>query len=297
MFLDNIYTKWYYQIIDNARHRLLPADVYTEKHHIIPQSFFKSRNKTGWIDGDHNAKENLVKLTAREHFVCHRLLTKMTIGEAHFKMANAAQRLLYSKKSAEYVNSRNYESIRKTISDAKKGRPVSKETREKIRQGNLNRVPASDETRKKLSDAAKRRKGFTEEGRAKVVAANTGKIVSEETKEKLRIARANQVIQQGTTMTDIAREKLSKAAEGRIFTDEHKQKLSNAHKGKIFSQETREKMRQSSTGRVKSTATLQKLKDAAAGKPKTQIQCPYCLQTGGLPQMKRWHYDNCKLKI
>lgn len=160
--------------------------MYTEKHHIIPQSFFKLRNKTGWLDGDYNAKENLVKLTAREHFVCHRLLTKMTTGEAHFKMANASQRLLYSKKASEYVNSRNYESIRKAISNAKKGRPVSTETREKIRQGNLNRPPRSPETRKKLSDAAKRRKGFTPEGRAKVVSAMQSRVVSEETKQKLR---------------------------------------------------------------------------------------------------------------
>lgn len=68
------------------------------------------------------------------------------------------------------------------------GRPVSIETREKIRQGNLNRKPITLETRKKLSDSAKRRKGFSEEGKQRVIQSNKNRIWTSEMKEKLRVA-------------------------------------------------------------------------------------------------------------
>jgi hypothetical protein len=65
-FLDNKYTIWYYSIISNRQNN--PSDGYTEKHHIIPKSL-----------GGSNKKENLVNLTAREHFVCHRLLMRLAV--------------------------------------------------------------------------------------------------------------------------------------------------------------------------------------------------------------------------
>ena len=29
------------------------------------------------------------------------------------------------------------------------------------------------------------------------------------------------------------------------------------------------------------------------GLPKQKISCPHCLKVGGIPAMKRWHFDNC----
>ena len=47
MYLQNKYTRWYYNIIQRAQSRTLPADVYIEKHHIIPKSFGgKDTNKS-----------------------------------------------------------------------------------------------------------------------------------------------------------------------------------------------------------------------------------------------------------
>ena len=58
------YSKLYTSIIE---HRLVnPVVGYTEKHHILPRS----------LGGD-DKKSNLVKLTAKEHFICHLLLTKV----------------------------------------------------------------------------------------------------------------------------------------------------------------------------------------------------------------------------
>lgn len=63
----NKYEKWYSGIIENARNR--KTDEYTEIHHILPRSL-----------GGNNDPTNLVDLTAREHFMCHWLLTKMHTG-------------------------------------------------------------------------------------------------------------------------------------------------------------------------------------------------------------------------
>ncbi len=77
MFIDNKYTKWYYEIISRAKTRTL-APGYSEDHHIIPTCL-----------GGTNKLENLVTLTPREHFVCHLLLTKMTVGQHKYKMGFA----------------------------------------------------------------------------------------------------------------------------------------------------------------------------------------------------------------
>jgi hypothetical protein len=77
MFLDNKYTKAYFSIIKNCKTRET-SESYFEKHHIIPKS----------LGGD-NSKENLVNLTYREHFICHKLLVKMTEGSNKRKMACA----------------------------------------------------------------------------------------------------------------------------------------------------------------------------------------------------------------
>jgi hypothetical protein len=76
MYLDNKYTKWYNSIIENSNNRTI--DGYTEKHHIIPRSL-----------GGNDDSSNLAILTAREHFICHLLLTKMTTGNARYKMCFA----------------------------------------------------------------------------------------------------------------------------------------------------------------------------------------------------------------
>lgn len=77
LFSDNKYTKWYYQIIESAKSNNYQG--YTEKHHIIPKSL-----------GGKDNQSNLVCLTAKQHFICHMLLTKMVIKSTHKqKMSHA----------------------------------------------------------------------------------------------------------------------------------------------------------------------------------------------------------------
>jgi hypothetical protein len=108
IFIDNKYTNWYNSIINKAKLRTI--DGYTEKHHIIPSS----------LGGD-NSKENIVSLTAREHFVCHLLLTKMTTGNARYKMNFALHMLSNVKNIGEgrhVPSSRLYEYAKKCFKES-----------------------------------------------------------------------------------------------------------------------------------------------------------------------------------
>ena len=116
IFIQNKYTNYYFKIIERAKSRTIST--YTENHHIIPKSL-----------GGSNDKDNLVALTAREHFVCHLLLTKITEGDARSKMALAVFYLKGRGKAKErnniIKNSRLYENLRKEnarfVSKQKKG--------------------------------------------------------------------------------------------------------------------------------------------------------------------------------
>ena len=80
MFLDNKYTKIYYNIINLAikQNRIKERHDGFQTHHIIPRCF-----------GGTNDITNLVVLTYKEHRVCHRLLINMTANDAKYKMMYA----------------------------------------------------------------------------------------------------------------------------------------------------------------------------------------------------------------
>ena len=101
MFTENKYSKCYFNIINKAKSRACLPNIYREKHHIIPKSC-----------GGDNSVGNLVKLTAREHFICHLLLPKMTIGNYHNKMVHALWRMCNSLKTDYKVNSKTYTKAR-----------------------------------------------------------------------------------------------------------------------------------------------------------------------------------------
>jgi ssDNA-binding Zn-finger/Zn-ribbon topoisomerase 1 len=110
MFLDNKYTRWYNNIILSANNRTLTG--YVERHHIIPKCL-----------GGSNEVNNMVMLTAREHFVCHYLLTKMVEGVFKKKMFNALNKMRQSKYTQDryIINSRQFAYLRKGLSEYNKG--------------------------------------------------------------------------------------------------------------------------------------------------------------------------------
>ena len=78
-------------------------DCYCEKHHIIPKS-----------EGGTNDPDNLVNLTAREHYIAHLLLAKIYDD---YKMWCALHRLIHgNKKHYTRITSRMYDKIKQANS-------------------------------------------------------------------------------------------------------------------------------------------------------------------------------------
>jgi hypothetical protein len=113
------YKNNYDDLINNAKSRAAEKDGYYEMHHIVPRSL-----------GGSNSKENLVRLTAREHYIAHYLLWKMTgsreMAFAFWRMNFQKNKL--SKNGVKRLSSRMYEKLRKEVSDdmkaSSKKRPV-----------------------------------------------------------------------------------------------------------------------------------------------------------------------------
>lgn len=207
-FLENKYTKWYYNIVSRATARDKNINLYLEKHHIVPRSI-----------GGSNDKDNIVALTGREHFICHVLLTKMTSGVAHYKMVHAAIGMKRARKYQErYINSRLYETIKKEFAEISrqrnKGKVISEETRIKMSAAKSGKKkpagfgekisaalkgkpkgPMSEEQKLQRSNTLKGRpshkKGkkfgpqHTAESKAKIAESNRRRSCSAETKEKI----------------------------------------------------------------------------------------------------------------
>lgn len=103
----------YQRIYDNIiQNRLLNPIIneYTECHHILPKSL-----------GGMDDKTNLVNLLAREHFICHLLLTKIyKEGSIEWiKMMKAFNRMYsVSTNQLRYSDNKWYEYLRKNYSKA-----------------------------------------------------------------------------------------------------------------------------------------------------------------------------------
>jgi hypothetical protein len=158
MFKENKYTKYYYQIIEKSKQRVIEG--YKEIHHIIPRSM-----------GGSDEYDNLATLTAREHFVCHLLLIRMTGGENLSKMRFAAWAMCRQKRSYQHrymPSSRVYELLK--IEHARNCRQLYTGI-----PGPNKGVPKTTEHRKNLSIANTGKKRSAESV-AKQVKTITGRI-------------------------------------------------------------------------------------------------------------------------
>lgn len=124
------YQRIYNQIIDRAKNRQLEG--YKEKHHIIPKC----------LGGDNN-KNNLVELTAREHFLCHRLLCEIyphndKLLYSLWLMAIGKQR--WKKTDPYTMSSRVYEELKVKFSKNQQGKIISKNHKNKISKSNSKKI-------------------------------------------------------------------------------------------------------------------------------------------------------------
>lgn len=204
----------YSRLVEKRRNSPLPEDEYCEIHHIVPKS-----------EGGSDEPDNLVKLTAREHYVAHLLLARIYND---FNMWCAVWMMSNDKRRP--ITSHQYESARKNRS-----RLMSRHMKLLAKEGHIDKWKFS-QLGKRLSENAKKNlsvkmKGnqngigvhnISEEGRRKMSAAHKGKVVSQETRKKLSLAG------KGRTPHN----------KGAHLSDEQKEKLRQANLGKKQSPET-----------------------------------------------------------
>lgn len=256
--LTNKYSKLYYRITSNAKQRII--EDYTELHHIIPQSM-----------GGSNDKENLVQLTAREHFICHWLLIKMTEGEDRSKMLYALNGMKaenrYQERYHTKITARVYEKYR--IEHAEYHSKLMKS--KNLVPWNKGGVEITDDHRENLRKAARTRNVDPikqAEGQLKRIAKVTGQKRSEETKKLM-------------SLKAIGKPKGP-------MSEEQKQIRSDKQKGvpkpKGFGDKVAERMKKEfSLNNPNSRLDLQKI-------------CEHCDKKVGPSNYTRWHGDNCKEK-
>jgi hypothetical protein len=106
---NNKYFNWYCNIIDKRINTPLNEMVYGEKHHILP----KCMHGTDDID-------NIIKVSAKEHFVLHLLLTKFVNGSFRDKILFAFFAMSMKNNNGgtyeRYCSSRVYESLKIELS-------------------------------------------------------------------------------------------------------------------------------------------------------------------------------------
>lgn len=199
IYLQNKYAKWYFNIIKNALGFIQLRKIrglYVERHHIFPTSL-----------GGPDINENKVFLTAKEHFLCHRLLVKFLIGRDKRKMILAVYGMTHRKnhKQELKITSKVYQTLKEqnslALSIALKGKIRSAESRLNYSKCQLGR---------KLS----------EDHKLKLSKSHKGKKLSEEHKQRLSISG------KGTTRPKS------------MFTDQWRQLQRESHLGRKDSPET-----------------------------------------------------------
>lgn len=257
MHYQNIYNS----LIENALNRS-NVDGYTEKHHIVPRSL-----------GGKDSKDNLVILTAREHFIAHLLLAKIFGGE----MWHAAHMMSNMKR---YTN-RIYKTVReehaKEMSRKLKGHPNKNKGKTHLETYGKDKANSiAIKISKGLKDKPK-----TEEHRLALIKAqnNRNYVVSSETKEK--ISKKTKGENNPMWHKTHSEESLKKMSEANL------QKVTCPHCGK-----------EGGIG-VMPRWHFDNCKFAPITIPRKKYPkqvCPHCGKEGGGAQMIAHHFDHCQYK-
>lgn len=160
MFLENKYTDLYFRLTNRAKkeNRIKFEGQYYEEHHIIPKCL-----------GGKDDRTNRVLLTAKEHFLCHFLLVKMTQGNQKAKMSYAFKCMCIQKNEQQqlrYVNGRLFNLLKRNFKH-------------------------SEETKAKLK-ISRKRQIFTPQTRIKMGLASRGRVKSLEVRKVLSEKRKRQ---------------------------------------------------------------------------------------------------------
>ena len=256
----------YIKFIKNCQQKNDDLTGYTEKHHICPKAKtlfpeYSSFTLFPW---------NMVKLTARQHFIAHWMLARAYGGEMWYALKMMRDCKNGYQERYTIKSGRLYEEIRKNIimtdetknkiSESQRGKCKSEEHRKKLSK------PKSEEHRKKLS------KPKSEEHRKKLKAHLDEKRVIPEWSEKRKLDQS--IRMSGNENPNYGKSDHNGALE--------LQKIAKSRKGKtreeLYGKEKAEEMRMKCV------------------RPKVErIPCIHCKKyIKGPAYMEKFHGNNCK---
>ena len=279
--VEDKYSRWYADLILRAQHRKLDKNIYVEKHHIIPQSF-----------GGNDSNINLVRLTAKEHYVAHALLWKMKfLPEFHSKMSYALRLMIFGAGTKKQLrnykcHSRIYQSVRVEFSQNHSknmsgennpffGKTHSSEVLEKIKK-----------TKEKTGNYGNRFK--------------PGHKLSDESIKKMSIAKKGQTWDKMFSPEELLIRKQKRSEEtrvrntGQIFSEERRKKISEKRKGKTpWNKGIKGAVKHSPETIAKRLATMKAT--GVTTHNKVMKVCENCGKDVKANVYSRFHGDKCKV--
>jgi len=260
------YKKCYENLIKTRKllNRKKGKEVYYENHHIIPRCL-----------GGTNEKDNLVLLTAKEHYIAHLLLLycyedgkiKQKLSYALFQMCRR------NKQHQRITSTREFEKARKLMSENSKGE-----------YGAFYGKTHSDEFKRY------RKEQWTGANNPVYIYGVWNKgmkmpLMSEDEKKKISERVKNfYKTEKGLKQIETNRKKCKENFFRKPKTEEQIKKLSIASKA-YWESLTDEEKKKKISNRKSIKGVKQKI-----------LVCPTCGKKGGTT-MKRWHFDRCPQKI
>jgi len=279
------YQKHYSLLIESRKQSPTESDYY-EKHHILPRS----------LGGD-DSKDNLVKLTAKEHFVAHLLLAKIYGGSMWAALAYMSRSDVKSAKGVR-VGARLYAAIKKRDAESRSlrffgsggsfwGRKHTQENRERlVRMLPVMKGDQHPRFGKKYPDQAEIFSAvsrYTSKGRFKKDLRLRDFIDSSlrvydhavDGRWEVRRYKPKELIDLMNSIKCRHMNAIRPTAKGER----------NCNYGKDFSGD-----KNPMWGKEHKASTKRKIADKA----RRRIECPHCGKLGNIANMHRWHLDNCK---
>lgn len=172
---ENKRWKRHYDLLIEKAKNTNYGDSYTEQHHIVPKCL-----------GGSNSKNNIVRLSAREHYVAHQLLAK--IYPQHPGLISACI-IMCTDKDGNRINNKTYSWLRTKLAETMRNLRLgkTKENCESTARGAAKKRGRTKQTHQYIANMANAKRGITKKENPKLSngGLSTAKKIKGQTKETL----------------------------------------------------------------------------------------------------------------